>query len=154
LIGLGIGIPLAIAEFALGVYLIRAMLAAADKPGMSPTVIPVVILVGVAMLLYAANPEQLAPLGDLAGVGLGGLVGLLVGSRTGGSNPETPPVPVGGHEKEESVDDEELIPDPHLTQPVDSTEGIAPEDVVVPDDIEAIGVEPELADEILGEKDA
>jgi hypothetical protein len=133
LAGLAVGIPLAIASVAIAWFLIRAMLQAADKPGLSPTVIPVVLLVGVAMLLYASNPGELAPLGDLAGVGLGGLVGLLVGRATA---PEEPPQQVS---LDEIMEAQNPVYADDLTEPVPDAEGIPPEDVVVPDDIEALG---------------
>jgi hypothetical protein len=85
-------------------YVVRALLQAADKPGLSPTVISVTLLVGLMLLLYAAKPDELGALGDLVGVGLGGLVGILVGGKA--SEPARPPGPDGTEDLLSSIDPE------------------------------------------------
>jgi hypothetical protein len=130
-IGLWIGIPLAIASTIVIMYVVRALLLAADKPGLSPTVISVTLLVGLMLLLYAGKPDELAALGDLVGVGLGGLVGILVGGRTD--------LPGNSSLVDEAMEAPNPAYEQDLTEPVPDSEGIPPEDVFVPEDIEELG---------------
>jgi hypothetical protein len=61
------------------------------------------------LLLYAGKPDELAALGDLVGVGLGGLVGILVGGRT--DLPAIKPGPDGTEDLLSRIDPEGVVDD-------------------------------------------
>jgi hypothetical protein len=125
LAGLSIGIPLAAASLAIGWLIIRAMLASADKPGISPALIPLALLAGVGMVLYAGNPE-LTELAGIASVAVGAMATFLAQKTTPAPRDDEPAPP------HDTTDDE-------LTEPVPGSDGMPPENVDVPDDIEELG---------------
>jgi hypothetical protein len=123
LAGLAIGIPLAAASLAIGWLIIRAMLASADKPGISPALIPLALLAGVGMVLYAGNPE-LTELAGVASVAVGAMATYLA-QKAPTPRDEPAPPPDTDHDE--------------LTTPVPGSDGVPPENVDVPDDIEELG---------------
>lgn len=129
LAGIAIGIPLAAASAAIAWFVVRAMLQSSDKPGISPALIPLALLSGIGMLLYAGNSE-LTELAGIASVGIGAMATYLAHQAAVTTTNDSHPVAI------DQVLDEE---GPELTAPVDGAEGIAPEDATVPEDIEALG---------------
>jgi hypothetical protein len=123
--GLAIGLPLAAASVIIAWLVIRAIVDAGDSPGLAPALIPLALLAGLGMLLYASDPE-LAELAGIASVAVGAMATYLA-QRAPAAREET----VAPAAREET--------EPEITEGISGTDGVPPEDVAVPPEVEELG---------------